>query len=214
MATVLLVDDHLLFSEGIRLLMDAHPEYQMVECASNGSEAMQALGIHHIDIVLLDLELPDISGFDLCKQIIALDPDMKIIALTTHNRPAYVRKILQSGALGYLIKNADAEEMFKALDCAMKREVYINPQVSKLMFEQLSGISKQRPHGLAPTLTRREKEVLKLIADEMTTREIAEALFISESTVETHRANLFSKLDVKNSVGLLKKAIELDLLKL
>ena len=213
MPGILIVDDHKLFAEGIHLLVDGQDDCIILGTANTAAEAIAFLESHKCDVILCDMELPDMPGYELCSQIKSRWPEIEILALTTYNRPVFVRKMLQGGAKGYVIKNAEAEELLTAIKTVYSGELYISADVSKTMFQNISKPASSS-NGLLPKLTKREKEILSLISNELTTKEIADKLYISESTVESHRANLLSKLDARNSVGLVKRAIELDLLKL
>jgi len=213
MPKILIVDDHKLFAEGVHLLVDGQDGCSIEGTANTAAEAIDFLERHECNVILCDMELPDMPGYELCSLIKSKWPSVEILALTTYNRPVFVRKMLQAGAMGYVIKNAEAEELLTAIKTVHSGELYVSPEVSKSMFQNISKPSSSN-NGLLPKLTKREKEILALIGNELTTKEIADKLYISESTVESHRANLLSKLDARNSVGLVKRAIELDLLQL
>ncbi len=211
MIKVAITDDHLLVMQGIASMLQNESLIQIIGKYPSAAETLEALTEAQPDILLLDINLPDINGIDLCKQLLKLYPNLKIIALSSHDDTNFVKRILKNGASGYLLKNTSKEELLEAFDTVLSDGQYLQPSIQKKLLNQSLGT--QKPNSLKPKLTRREKEVLAAICQEMTTQEIAEQLFVSPKTVETHRMNLISKLGARNSVGLAKIAIEQELLK-
>jgi DNA-binding NarL/FixJ family response regulator len=158
------------------------------------------------DVLLMDIQMPEISGIDLCKQITKQHPSVKIIAFTSFDDSNYVKQIFRSGAKGYLLKNSDKQTIVKAVETVMQNEEYMDDAIKKILLQE--SITGQRRSIFEVPLTKREKEILKLIADGLSSQEIANKLFISLRTVETHRLNLNQKLDVKNTAGLVKEALK------
>jgi DNA-binding NarL/FixJ family response regulator len=154
----------------------------------------------------MDIQMPEISGIDLCKQITKQHPSVKIIAFTSFDDSNYVKQIFRSGAKGYLLKNSDKQTIVKAVETVMQNEEYMDDAIKKILLQE--SITGQRRSIFEVPLTKREKEILKLIADGLSSQEIANKLFISLRTVETHRLNLNQKLDVKNTAGLVKEALK------
>jgi len=155
------------------------------------------------DILLLDIELPDSNGIDLCKLIKEKYPTVKIIALTNHDETVYVKKMMKSGADGYLLKGTDKKTLLQAISTVLEDEQYIDETIKKsILQETISGKKASK----SVKLTNRESEILVLIANELSNQEIADKLFISVRTVESHRLTLTQKLNVKNTVGLVKEA--------
>ena len=211
MIKVAITDDHLLVMQGIESMLQSESSIQIVGKYPSAEKTLEALSKEQPDILLLDINLPDINGIDLCKQLRGLYPKLTIIALSSHDDTNFVKRILKNGARGYLLKNTSKEELLEAFETVLSGEQYLQASITQKLLNQSLGTQKR--NILKPKLTRREKEVLAAICEEMTTQEIAEQLFVSPKTVETHRMNLISKLGARNSVGLVKIAIEQELLK-
>jgi len=205
-----ITDDHEMVLKGIETMLDTTPEIKVVGTYKNATETIKNIAKDQPDILLLDINLPDINGIDLCKQLLKKNPDLKIIALTNFDETSFVKRILNNGAHGYLLKNTDKLELLEALKIVLSGEQYLQKDIQKKLL--LQAVGKKSSNALIIKLTRREKEVLQAISEELTTKEISEKLFISPKTVETHRMNLMSKLGAKNSVGIIKIAIEKQLL--
>ena len=207
---IAITDDHVMVLKGIETMLTGTPEIEVVGTYKDAKETIDNIAKDKPDILLLDINLPDINGIDLCKQLLKKDPDLKIIALTSFEETSFVKRILNNGAHGYLLKNTDKLELLDAFKTVLSGEQYLQKNIQKNLLSQAVG--KKRSNSLIVNLTRREKEVLQAISEELTTQEISEKLFISPKTVETHRMNLMSKLGAKNSVGIIKIAIEKQLL--
>ncbi len=210
MMKVAITDDHLLVMQGIESMLQNESSIHITGKYPSAEKTLEALATDVPDILLLDINLPDINGIDLCKQLLGLYSDLKIIALSSHDDTNFVKRILKNGACGYLLKNTSKEELIEAFETVLDGEQYLQATIQKKLLNQSLGTQKR--NTLKPKLTRREKEVLAAICEEMTTQEIADQLFISPKTVETHRMNLISKLGARNSVGLARIAIEQELL--
>jgi len=196
--------------KGIESMLKDMPKIEVVGTYENASETLENIEKDKPDALLLDINLPDINGIDLCKQLVKKYPDLKIIALTNFDDISFTKRMLKNGAHGYLLKNTDKLEILEALKMVLSDELYIQKNIHKKLLNQV--INRGVDNGLKPNLTRREKEVLQAISEELTTQQISEKLFISPKTVETHRMNIMSKLGAKNSVGIIKIAIEKGLL--
>ena len=207
---IAITDDHVMVLKGIVTMLSGTPEIEVVGTYKDAKETIDNISKDKPDILLLDINLPDINGIDLCKQLLKKDPDLKIIALTSFEETSFVKRILNNGAHGYLLKNTDKLELLDAFKTVLSGEQYLQKNIQKNLLSQAVGNKKS--NALIVNLTRREKEVLQAISEELTTQEISEKLFISPKTVETHRMNLMSKLGAKNSVGIIKIAIEKQLL--
>ncbi len=204
MIRLAVVDDHPLVAEGIRSLLSAAPDVAWAWHAGDAQACLSHLRQLQPDVLLLDINLPGKSGLDLCSELRALYPALHVIALSTYNQGSYVKKMLEAGADGYLLKNATREEILEALLVVMKGRQYLS-------FEASAAI-RQREGDAPAILTRREQEVLALIAEGLTNAAIAEQLFVSITTVDSHRKHLLEKLAAKNTAALVKIAIGLKLL--
>lgn len=205
-----ITDDHKMVLKGIESMLIATREIEVVGTYENAYETIEHIEKDKPDVLLLDINLPDINGIDLCRQLVKKYPDLKIIALTNFDDISFTKRMLKNGAHGYLLKNTDKLEILEALKTVLSGELYIQKDIQKKLLNQ--SYQKTNDNGLIPKLTRREKEVLRAISEELTTQQISEKLFISPKTVETHRMNIMSKLGAKNSVGIIKIAIEKELL--
>lgn len=213
MIQVFIVDDHKILIDAIQMHLDREEDIQCVGFATHGQEAIDTIPNLDVDVVLMDINLPDINGLECTKALKAIKPDLKIIALSSHLEISIVKKMLKSGASGYVSKSTNITQMDKAIRAVQNGEKFLDDKISNIYMDDLMGKKQKiKSSVFIPTLTKREKEVLSLIAEEFTTQEISEKLYISMNTVETHRKNLMNKFQVRNSIGLVKKAIELKLI--
>jgi DNA-binding NarL/FixJ family response regulator len=203
----MIVDDHPVVIAGLRQLLGQMPGMAIVATAANAFEAMQGLKNNAVDVVLLDINLPDINGIELCKKIKKEFPETKILGLSTFGDRGYISRMIESGASGYLMKSSSATEIAEAIQTVIEGRLYLSLSMEQLLQSGSSGL----PDAL-PALTRREKEVLVLIAEGLTNSQIAEKLFISPLTVDSHRKNLLTKLKVNNTASLIRLAIQQGLL--
>ena len=201
--SILLIDDHAMVIEGMKAILQLIPSVQVKATANNAFEAMDALKHHEIQLCFLDINLPDISGIDLCLKIKNEFPKIHIIGLSTFSQRSYIAQMMQNGASGYLLKSASKEEIEEAINTVMQGKLFFNISIST---------STNNNEKDAPLLTRREKEILILIADGLTNNDIATKLFLSSHTIDSHRKNLFIKFDVNNVALLVKKASQMNLL--
>jgi len=206
-----ITDDHEMVLQGIASMLENTPQIKVVATYKNAKKTLDNLAKDNPDVLLLDINLPDINGIDLSKQLLKKFPELKIIALTNFEDTSFVKRMLKNGVHGYLLKNTDKIELADALKTVLSGEIYLQKDIQKKLLNQQSK-SKTNDNGLIPKLTRREHDVLIAISEELTTNQISEKLFISPKTVETHRMNIMSKLGAKNSVGIIKIAIEKELL--
>jgi len=193
-----IVDDHYMVIEGIRSLLQNEKSIEWMGHAMNASSCLAFLNKQLPDVILMDINLPDISGIDLCKEVKIKYPSVFIIGLSTFNQQSFIQKMMDNGASGYVLKNATQEELRSAIETVMKGKTYLSDEASNTL---------RKENGASIVLTRREKEVLELIADGMTNAEIAQKLFISVTTVDTHRKNLLAKFETKNTAALIKIAV-------
>lgn len=211
MINVLIIDDHQIVIEGLSLLLDSIPGVVVLGSANSGKEALDFLNNHSVELVLIDIYMPEMNGIETCERINKLYPGIKVLALTTANETSLIRKMFSAGATGYLMKNTNKEELTQAIQSVMQGESFFGAEVSKQILSEVQGHS-QSSQTFIPKLSRREKQILKMIIDEQTTAEIAEQLFISFGTVETHRRNIMSKLGARNTAGMVRIAMENNLL--
>lgn len=205
MTQVLIVDDHPVVVEGLQKLFCQTGKNFSCAIAYSVNECVKALKVFTPDIVLLDINLPDGNGIDLCKTILQQHPATKILALSSFGERSYISRMMENGAKGYLLKNSSEEEILQAVTEVMEGKTFLGFEVADIL--KNSGFSHDKP-----MLTRRESEVLKLIADGFTNQEIADKLFISSQTVDSHRKNLLMKLNARNTAALVKIAISQGLL--
>lgn len=197
---IVIADDHKIVLDGLGLLLSTFDFVREVSIASDAAFLMNVLEQRKADIILLDISFGNADGRELCRKIKRIYPEVRVIALTSHDDGATVNSSLLAGFDGYLLKSEDRATVMRALQLVFEGEQFISPQVKDLTVQR--GLTT---HKVA--LTSRELEILQQIVDEKTIKEIAAALFISEKTVEHHRANLILKLDVKNMAGLVRKAV-------
>ncbi len=200
MVKILLVDDHSMVLEGMKAILSQIPDVEVIATASNAFKAIEMLRRSpEINLVFSDINLPDISGIELCTKIKKEFTQVHVIGLSTFNQRSFVSQMIANGASGYLVKSADLEEITEAISQVMAGKMYFSSDISN---NNLNQINTEE----APTLTRREKEILLLISEGKTNNEIAEKLYISHYTVDTHRKNLLLKFEVNNTAQLVKKA--------
>lgn len=201
-------DDHSLIVDGIRSLLQNNPGYEFAGGFNSSSAFDEYIETNAApEFLLLDINLDGEDGMNLCKRYAKAHPSMKIIMLTGLNEPAIIKNALKSGCAGFMLKNMKAEELWDCLSKTKSGERYLHPGVEHILLQ--NAVDGKNPQsGFIPRLSRREKEVLELIVQEHTTQEIADRLFISVNTVETHRASLLSKFGARNIAGLVREAIE------
>lgn len=201
-----IADDHLLVINGIKAMIATSPDIEVVFAATSGSELRDLLNKTSPDILLLDINIPDVNGIDLCKEVIQKYPAVRIIALTSFDALNYVKSMMRNGASGYLLKNVDATTLLKAINTVHEGKQFIDPHLQQALLDSV--ITGKKSGGLDIPLTKRETEILALIAQEHSNQEIADKLFISLRTVHSHRINLNQKLGVHNTAGLVIEAFK------
>ena len=200
---VFIVDDHYMVIEGIRSLLQNEKYIEWAGHAMNAVSCLAFLQRQQPDVILMDINLPDKSGIELCKEVKEKYPYVFIIGLSTFNQQSFIQKMMDNGASGYVLKNATQEELMEAIKTVVKGKIYLSIEASQTL---------QKNEATNIVLTRREKEVLELIAEGMTNNVIAQKLFISPTTVDTHRKNLLAKLEAKNTASLIRMATQLQLI--
>lgn len=206
MIKVFITDDHYMVVEGIRSLLANERDIEMMGSASNVESCKAFLKNRQPDVLLLDINLPDGNGVDLCKELREKYPQMAILGISTFNQASYIQEMMDNGASGYILKNASQKELTEAIHLASIGKTYLPFEVAKI----LHAAEKQVAENIV--LGRREKEVLELIKDGYTNGEVASQLNISVYTVDTYRKSLLSKLEARNTAELIKKAFQLKLI--
>lgn len=200
---VVLADDHRIVLDGLVSLLESDPEFVVLAALGSGEEVMEFLKKDQPDILLTDYSLPGINGLELTRRVKREFPHIKVVALSMHDEAHLVKGILKEGLDGYLLKNIQQSELKRALKQVLQGMPYVSPEITKLLVHDL-----HQPGEESTFLTSRETDVLRLIAKEYSNKQIADELFISERTVETHRKNIFRKTQTTSVVGLIKYAIE------
>ncbi len=207
---ITIADDHHVVTEGLQRILEGHPKVTICDVCKNGSELMKSLEKQLPDVLLLDIQMPDKQGDELAKFISGQYPSVGILALTNLNQAFHIRNMFLNGARGYLLKSTDLFTLIEAIEAVHKGSQYVDPMLREQMHHEVSRI--RTGETMVPVLTQREREILELIASEYTSAQIGKKLFLSLSTVENHRINIFFKLGVKNVAGLVRKAIQLGLI--
>jgi len=211
MIKVLLTDDHQILLDGIRAILEQDPELEVVGTAANGLQVLELLKKQSVDVLLLDLMMPIMDGLETTMHVKKKYPKVKVLMLTTNDEGSIITSIFKEGASGYLLKNASQQTLIQGIKDAYIGKKVLSPHLTAKMIESLNQKSKPRQNRI-PKITKSELEVVKLIAQEYTTQQIADTLFVSTNTVATHKRNLFVKMDVKNSVGMIRKASDWGLI--
>jgi DNA-binding NarL/FixJ family response regulator len=206
---VVIVDDHPLFRSGLRQILENHPRFKLVGEAANGEEALQLIREKKPDIAVVDVNLPQLSGLEVAEKVIQSRSTTRIIILTMHKEEALLNRALDLGVMGFVLKDNAVENILGALDAVAKGEHYLSPSISGFLVQRRSraeSLLAKKP--ALEDLTKAERRILKLVAENKTSREIAKELFISPRTVEAHRANISAKLGLRGSHSLLQFALE------
>jgi DNA-binding NarL/FixJ family response regulator len=209
MIPIAITDDHTIVIEGIKTMLKSNKEIEVIQSFENLKDTFENLN-SSIEVLLLDINLPDGNGITACKELIEKNPNLKIIALTNFEDSIFIKQILKNGAMGYLLKNTSKTELTEAIKEVNNGNRYLPKKISNILLNDAIGTDNSS--YFIPKLTVREKEILKLIIQEFTTEEMAVKLFVSTKTIESHRSNLIQKLGVKNSAGLVRVAFEKGLI--
>lgn len=205
---IVLADDHAIFRGGIKKLIDEKPDMEVIGEAGEGLELLKVLKKMTPDLVILDISMPNLRGIEAIPEIKTLHPEAKVLVLTMHTEKEYLYHSLSAGAEGYLLKGDPLEELFEALETVRQGAIYVSKHLSGELAEDLTRILEGKKQLPKDPLSVRERQILKLIAEGKTSKEIAENLYISMRTVEKHRSNIMKKLKAKGSTDLIKYAIE------
>jgi len=208
---IVLVDDHRLFRTGVLTMLADQSDVVVVGEAENGLEAVEVAAAQKPDLVLMDVSMKGMNGVEATRQILAKQPDTKVLCLSMHGERQFVRGVLEAGASGYLLKDCSLEELARAVQTVMGGQVYLSPSVAGVVVEDYTARLAEDAASERARLTNRERDVLRLLADGLSTAEIAKRLHVSGKTVGTHRQHLMKKLDIHSLAGLIKYAIRVGI---
>jgi two-component system, NarL family, invasion response regulator UvrY len=203
--SVLIVDDHTLIRETWSKLLSLYPQYQVIATTGDGQEAIDIARVQKPDLILLDINMTPLNGFDILKMVRKSSPASKVVSVSMHSQPAYAKKMLRGGAKGYITKNSTSDELIDGLNEVVAGKTYICKEVKDILSQQAFSDSDEDPKVF---LTERELEIIGHIKNGLSSKTIAAHLFITPKTVDVHRHNILKKLKVKNSVGLINYANE------
>jgi|SRR5690554_2549583 len=211
---ILLVDDHTLIREGLKLILKKNKQFKVIGEASNGVEALEFLekNAAKTHVMLLDITMPELDGFEVAKVVKKKYPDLKVLALTMHNEESYITKMIDVGVHGYVLKDSNLDDLSSAIKTILDDKPYYSSDVSAVMINSLMNKDKQKDNNAIDNLTEREKEIIHLISDGYKSSEIADKLELSTRTIEVHRRNLMKKLEVKNTAELVSYVLKSKLI--
>jgi two-component system response regulator NreC len=204
---VLLVDDHTILREGLRAVLENEPDLDVVGEAEDGYEAVKVASELNPDVILMDVAMPRLNGIEATHQILHLNPCVKILFLSMHDDEEYIRQALAAGAMGYILKDSDTQELLNAIRAVQRGDTVLSPAITRLVVEDYLRWGDLQSEANSDGLSRREHQVLQLIAEGHTNKQIGEILCLSIKTVQTHRANIMSKLNLHDRNELIKYAI-------
>ncbi len=204
---ILLADDHTIFRQGVRKMLEEETDFEIVAEAENGRKALRIINEQHVDVVVMDISMPDLNGIEATRQIMHDSPDTRVVALSMHEDHNYVSQMLQAGASAYLIKGADISDLVRAIRSVLEGHAFLSPQIAGYVVDTYSGKIKNAAVSMAE-LSGREREIVQLIAEGKSSKEIAGELFISAGTVEKHRKNIMEKLNIHSIAELTRYAIK------
>jgi DNA-binding NarL/FixJ family response regulator len=205
-----IVDDHILIVQGLKHLLQQHTDIVIADTYTSGKELLDGLAERQPDVLLMDIQLPDKSGNELVRIVNKEYPDIRIIALTSMDTIFHIKDMMQHGCLGYVTKQAGQDVLIEVIRKVFKGEEFLEESIKDRWIQSM--IKADKENAKTTPLSRREKEILKLIATELTNQEIADKLFLSQRTVESHRYSLLQKLNVKNTAGLVRMAVQMGLI--
>ena len=195
---VLVVDDQAMVRAGFRLLLGDEPDIEVVSEASNGLEAVTEAALHHPDVVLMDIRMPELDGLEATRRILAADADARILILTTFDLDEYVYRALSAGASGFVLKDDPPERLIAAVRTVAEGDALLSPSITRRVIQQFTRTPQQAPPQAVETLTARERDVFRLITRGLSNAEIGRELYISDTTVKTHVGRLLQKLDLRD----------------
>ena len=213
--TILIVDDHPLFREGLKSLIARNPKFEVIAEAGNGREGLRMSKELKPDLVIMDISLPDKTGIDLTRSIRSLLPETRVMIVSMHSKIDYITEAFQAGATGYVVKESATDRLMQALETVSKGEYFLDSSLSHKVVSRLMQFPEKEAKitdARYETLTGREQQVMRLLAEGFSAKEIAKKLFISPKTVENHRANIMNKLDLHSNMELVRYAAKLGLI--
>jgi DNA-binding NarL/FixJ family response regulator len=205
---ILLADDHAIVRDGLRRSLQQEEDMEVVGQAKDGLATIQLTRELSPDIVLMDISMPDVNGMDTCREITRDFPNVKVIGLSMHSAKRFVSEMFKAGACGYLPKNCEYEELTNAIRQVMSGKTYLSPTITDVVVDNFVRVSAEENNSVFFTLTKRERQVLQLMAEGKTTKQIGQSLHISPKTVEAHRLRVMEKLNINNVAQLTKYAIQ------
>jgi DNA-binding NarL/FixJ family response regulator len=204
---VLIVDDHEIMREGMSALLRKYSQFEVVGQATDGRQALEMASQLKPDVIIMDVGMPNLNGVDATKKLISMYPDLKIMALSAHSDGAIVAKMIKAGASGYMLKESAFDELIEGLNTLLDGKTFLCNKISKVVFSDYVGMVTNPKAKSGDGLSSREREVLQLVAEGNTTKEIAEVLKLSTKTIDSHREHIMEKLGIRNIAGLTKYAI-------
>jgi DNA-binding NarL/FixJ family response regulator len=214
---IFLADDHVIFSEALRISLAQTGHFEIVGTASDGREALEQIGQLKPEIAVLDISMPGLDGIELTRQIVRYYKETRVILLSSYDDDQYVKSAVNAGVKGYVLKTAAHQSLVDAVDAVTRGEFYLSPQITSKLVGGFSHSAKSLEAGIQTrfdVLSDREREILRLITEGKSQRDIASLLFLSEATVKSHRHNIMKKLDIHKSVDLVKQALKSGLIKM
>jgi two-component system response regulator NreC len=205
---IVLADDHTIIRSGLRLLLERQPDFKVVAEAEDGRQAVQLVAKHHPDVVILDIGMPQLNGIEATRQIVAQESHPNVVILSMHSDESYVLRALKAGARAYILKNAAEADLIRAVQAVSEGKSFFSPVISKMLLEDyMRQVREKEVEDTYDLLTPREREILQLIAEGKTNKEIATILGLSPHTVETHRGNILEKLNLHSVPELILYAV-------
>jgi len=214
---IIIIDDHPLFREGIKAIIQSDSRYEVVGEAGTASQGLKMATKLKVDLAVVDISLPDLSGFDLIQSIIKFSGDIRIVVVSMHSKVDYIVKAFQAGALGYLTKESASDRLMQGIEHTLNGEYFMDSSVSQQVIKKLACLPENKSVAVADgyeALTPREQEIMVLVANGMSSQKIADKLYISPKTVENHRSRIMRKLDVSNVIDLARYAARIGLVDL
>lgn len=210
---ILIADDHAMVRDGVKNLIQQNKDLVVIGEARSGNETLELYDKLQPDLLIMDISMPDMNGMEVSRTILARNPGANIVILSMYDDEDYISRCLEYGVKGYVVKNESGSELDYAIRSVLQGKNYFSRQAQDVIFKKYSqNVTRKKTREEEISLTKREIEIVRLIADGLTSQQMADRLFISPRTVETHRANLMKKMSVKNAIELVKKAQQLDLL--